>query len=66
MADPHSPYRLRGVGEPPTISSTPAIVAAVQAARTQAHGSELARHAETPSHFRVNFRLPEVVLAPLR
>ena len=28
LADPHAPYGLRGVGEPPTISSTPAIVAA--------------------------------------
>jgi CO/xanthine dehydrogenase Mo-binding subunit len=32
LADPHAPYGLRGVGEPPTISSTPAIVAAVRAA----------------------------------
>jgi CO/xanthine dehydrogenase Mo-binding subunit len=31
--DPHAPYGLRGVGEPPTISSTPAIVAAIRAAR---------------------------------
>ena len=31
-ADPHAPYGLRGVGEPPTISSTPAIVAAIRAA----------------------------------
>jgi xanthine dehydrogenase D subunit len=30
--DPHAPYGLRGVGEPPTISSTPAIVAAIRAA----------------------------------
>jgi xanthine dehydrogenase D subunit len=30
--DPHAPYGLRGVGEPPTISSGPAIVAAVRAA----------------------------------
>ncbi|WP_159943222.1 MULTISPECIES: xanthine dehydrogenase subunit D [unclassified Nocardiopsis] len=30
--DPHSPYGLRGAGEPPTLSSTPAIVAAVRAA----------------------------------
>ncbi|MFJ6020385.1 xanthine dehydrogenase family protein molybdopterin-binding subunit [Nocardiopsis alba] len=28
--DPHSPYGLRGAGEPPTLSSTPAIVAAVR------------------------------------
>jgi CO/xanthine dehydrogenase Mo-binding subunit len=30
LADPHAPYGLRGVGEPPTISSTPAIVAAIR------------------------------------
>jgi CO/xanthine dehydrogenase Mo-binding subunit len=30
LADPHAPYGLRGVGEPPTISSTPAIAAAVR------------------------------------
>ncbi len=32
LADPEAPYGLRGVGEPPTISSTPAVVAAVRAA----------------------------------
>jgi len=37
--DPHAPYGLRGVGEPPTISSGPAIVAAIRAAT----GLELAR-----------------------
>ena len=30
LADPAAPYGLRGVGEPPTISSTPAVVAAVR------------------------------------
>ena len=30
--DPHAPYGLRGVGEPPTISSGPAVVAAIRAA----------------------------------
>jgi xanthine dehydrogenase D subunit len=30
--DPHAPYGLRGVGEPPTISSGPATVAAIRAA----------------------------------
>ena len=30
--DPDAPYGLRGAGEPPTLSSTPAIVAAVRAA----------------------------------
>ncbi|GAA2007361.1 xanthine dehydrogenase subunit D [Nocardiopsis rhodophaea] len=28
--DPHAPYGLRGAGEPPTLSSTPAIIAAVR------------------------------------
>ncbi len=32
LGDPRSPYGLRGVGEPPTISSGPAIVAAIRAA----------------------------------
>jgi CO/xanthine dehydrogenase Mo-binding subunit len=31
-ADPHAPYCVRGVGEPPTISSGPAVAAAVRAA----------------------------------
>ena len=39
LADPDAPYGLRGVGEPPTISSTPAIVAALRAAT----GAELRR-----------------------
>jgi CO/xanthine dehydrogenase Mo-binding subunit len=30
--DPNAPYGLRGVGEPPTISSGPAIAAAIRAA----------------------------------
>ena len=32
LGDPLSPYGLKGVGEPPTISSGPAIVAAIRAA----------------------------------
>jgi xanthine dehydrogenase D subunit len=32
LGHPGSPYGLKGVGEPPTISSTPAIVAAIRAA----------------------------------
>ena len=32
LGDPHSPYGLKGVGEPPTISSGPAIMAAIRAA----------------------------------
>jgi CO/xanthine dehydrogenase Mo-binding subunit len=31
-ADPHAPYGVRGVGEAPTISSGPAVVAAIRAA----------------------------------
>ncbi len=36
LGDPHSPYGLKGVGEPPTISSGPAIVAAIRAATGRA------------------------------
>jgi xanthine dehydrogenase D subunit len=39
LADPEAPYGLKGVGEPPTISSTPAIVAAIR----DATGQELRR-----------------------
>lgn len=39
LADPDAPYGLKGVGEPPTISSTPAIVAA----QRDATGRELNR-----------------------
>ena len=39
LGDPDSPYGLRGIGEPPTISSTPAVVAALRAAT----GRELPR-----------------------
>ena len=39
LADPEAPYGLKGVGEPPTISSTPAIVAALR----DATGCELTR-----------------------
>jgi len=45
-ADPHAPYGLRGVGEPPTISSTPAIVAAIRAAT----GLALSRVPVRPEH----------------
>ena len=44
--DPNAPYGLRGVGEPPTISSTPAIVAAIRAAT----GLALARTPVRPEH----------------
>jgi len=45
-ADPHAPYGLRGVGEPPTISSGPAVVAAVRAAT----GLRLTRVPIRPEH----------------
>jgi CO/xanthine dehydrogenase Mo-binding subunit len=45
-ADPHAPYGLRGVGEPPTLSSTPAIVAAIRAAT----GVALTRVPVRPEH----------------
>ncbi|HEX6471746.1 MAG TPA: xanthine dehydrogenase subunit D [Streptosporangiaceae bacterium] len=44
--DPHAPYGLRGAGEPPTLSSTPAIVAAVRAAS----GRPLTRIPIRPEH----------------
>jgi CO/xanthine dehydrogenase Mo-binding subunit len=46
LADPHAPYGLRGVGEPPTISSTPAVVAAIRAAT----GRALTRAPVRPEH----------------
>jgi xanthine dehydrogenase D subunit len=46
LADPHAPYGLRGVGEPPTISSTPAIVAAIR----NATGLALNRTPVRPEH----------------
>jgi len=36
LGDPEGPYGAKGVGEPPTISSTPAVVAAVRAASGRA------------------------------
>ncbi|MGH2736515.1 MAG: xanthine dehydrogenase subunit D [Actinomycetota bacterium] len=36
LGDPESPYGVKGVGEPPTISSTPAIVAALRRATGRA------------------------------
>jgi xanthine dehydrogenase D subunit len=45
-ADPYAPYGLRGAGEPPTLSSTPAIVAAVRAAT----GLPLTRIPVRPEH----------------
>jgi xanthine dehydrogenase D subunit len=46
LGDPAAPYGLRGVGEPPTISATPAIVAAVRAAT----GRALTRVPVRPEH----------------
>ncbi|GAA4257484.1 molybdopterin cofactor-binding domain-containing protein [Dactylosporangium darangshiense] len=46
LGDPSAPYGLRGVGEPPTISSTPAIVAAIRAAT----GVDLRRVPVRPEH----------------
>jgi CO/xanthine dehydrogenase Mo-binding subunit len=45
-ADPHAPYGLRGVGEPPTISSGPAVAAAIRAAT----GLDLSRVPIRPEH----------------
>ncbi len=44
-ADPNAPYGVRGVGEPPTITATPAVVAAVRAAT----GRELTHIPVTPT-----------------
>jgi CO/xanthine dehydrogenase Mo-binding subunit len=44
--DPHAPYGLRGAGEPPTLSSTPALVAAIRAAS----GKALTRIPVRPEH----------------
>jgi xanthine dehydrogenase D subunit len=44
--DPNAPYGLRGVGEPPTISSGPAIAAAIRAAT----GLDLTRVPIRPEH----------------
>ncbi|MFE9750686.1 xanthine dehydrogenase family protein molybdopterin-binding subunit [Saccharothrix saharensis] len=46
LADPNAPYGVRGVGEPPTISSTPAIVAAIRSAT----GLALTRVPVRPEH----------------
>jgi xanthine dehydrogenase D subunit len=48
--DPHAPYGLRGAGEPPTLSSTPAIVAAIRAAT----GLPLRRVPVRPEHLTVS------------
>ncbi|WP_197034604.1 xanthine dehydrogenase family protein molybdopterin-binding subunit [Glycomyces sp. NRRL B-16210] len=48
-ADPEAPYGLRGAGEPPTLSSTPAIVAAVR----DATGLALTHVPVRPEHLTV-------------
>ncbi|GAA2810529.1 xanthine dehydrogenase subunit D [Saccharopolyspora taberi] len=44
--DPNAPYGVRGAGEPPTISTTPAVVAAIRAAT----GKELPHTPVAPEH----------------
>ena len=44
--DPNAPYGVRGVGEPPTISTTPAVVAAIRAAT----GRDLTHVPVAPQH----------------
>ncbi|MFJ6727201.1 MULTISPECIES: xanthine dehydrogenase family protein molybdopterin-binding subunit [unclassified Streptomyces] len=46
LADDHAPYGLRGIGEAPTLSSTPAVLAAIRAAT----GLELTRTPVRPEH----------------
>ena len=46
LPDPHAPYGLRGVGEPPTVSSGPAVLAAVR----DATGQFLTRVPVRPEH----------------
>ncbi|MFE2597072.1 xanthine dehydrogenase subunit D [Streptomyces sp. NPDC059396] len=46
LADEHAPYGLRGAGEAPTLSSTPAILAAIR----NATGLELNRTPVRPEH----------------
>ncbi|MFK4120250.1 xanthine dehydrogenase family protein molybdopterin-binding subunit [Streptomyces longwoodensis] len=46
LADDHAPYGLRGIGEAPTLSSTPAVLAAIR----NATGRELNRTPVRPEH----------------
>ncbi|MER5611736.1 xanthine dehydrogenase subunit D [Streptomyces sp. NPDC002215] len=50
LADDHAPYGLRGVGEAPTLSSTPAVLAAIR----NATGLELNRTPVRPEHLTGN------------
>ncbi|QLY28915.1 molybdopterin cofactor-binding domain-containing protein [Nocardia huaxiensis] len=52
-ADPHAPYGLRGAGEPPTLSSTPAVVAAIRDA--------CRRHGGTGNITRVPVRPEDII-----
>jgi CO/xanthine dehydrogenase Mo-binding subunit len=54
LPDPHAPYGLRGVGEPPTISSGPAVLAAVRAAT----GLPLTRVPIRPEHIALTAARP--------
>jgi len=60
LGHPDSPYGLRGIGEPPTISSTPAIVAAIRAAT----GRPLTRVPVRPEHI-VGVPAPETQDRPV-
>ena len=46
LADEHAPYGLRGIGEAPTLSATPAVLAAIRAAT----GLPLNRTPVRPEH----------------
>ncbi|MFE6838516.1 xanthine dehydrogenase family protein molybdopterin-binding subunit [Streptomyces sp. NPDC057705] len=46
LADPNAPYGVRGIGEAPTLSSTPAVVAAIR----NATGLELNKTPVRPEH----------------
>ncbi len=52
--DPNAPYGVRGAGEPPTISSTPAVLAAIRAAT----GKALTHAPVAPEHVIVSEHAP--------
>src|ERR687893_3109989 len=61
LADPEAPYGLKGVGEPPTIASTAAIVAALR----DATGRKLSRVPGKPDQiFGLAKRTPDRPLQP--
>ncbi|MFM8311486.1 MAG: hypothetical protein ACKOAZ_06255, partial [Ilumatobacteraceae bacterium] len=47
--EPQSPLGAKGVGEPPTVSSTPAVVAAIRDALRDAGGEQISRVPVRPS-----------------